>query len=433
MLHPMRKTLVFLALALIATPASAQQDLRGHGGPVRALAIDPDGVRAISGSFDQSAILWALDRGRALAILRAHDGSVNAVLALPGGRFVTGGEDGRVVLWRAGEDKPLRVGKPHDAPVAALAASADGTLLASAAWDGEASIIETDSGREVRRLVAHKGNVNAIAFLPGGAVATASYDATARLWPADGSTPKTVEFDSPLNALAALPDGRFAVGAADGSVRLVSADGRETGKVEASQSPITALAASPDGRALAAASPRGSVALIDVASLRVTKTLTGPGLPVWSLAYAPDGRTLFTGGGDRLVRRWDARTGEHLGAVVAERPADDFAGLGALATTRGAEVYRACAVCHTLHPDDENRAGPTLHRIFGRKAGAAPGYNYSEAFRKLEIVWTRETVSRLFEIGPQAYTPGTKMPEQTVNDPEDRAALMDFLEAATSR
>jgi cytochrome c len=359
----MRKTIVFLALALIATPASAQQDLRGHGGPVRALAIAPDGVRAISGSFDQSAILWALDRGRALAILRAHDGSVNAVLALPGGRFVTGGEDGRVVLWRTGEDKPLRVGKPHDAPVAALAASADGTLLASAAWDGEASIIETDSGREVRRLVAHKGNVNAIAFLPGGAVATASYDATARLWPADGSTPKTVEFDSPLNALAALPDGRFAVGAADGSVRVVSADGRETGKVEASQSPITALAASPDGRALAAASPRGSVALIDVASLRVTKTLTGPGLPVWSLAYAPDGRTLFTGGGDRLVRRWDARTGEHLGAVVAERPADDFAGL-ALSRQPAALRSIAPAPCAT-------RCIPTTRIALARRSIAS--------------------------------------------------------------
>lgn len=429
----MRTTLALLALALVSTPALAQPDLRGHGGPVRALAIAPDGVRAISGSFDQSAIVWALDRGRAQAILRAHDGSVNAVLALPDGRFVTGGEDGRVVLWRAGDDKPVRVDKPHDAPVAGLAASADGALIASAAWDGQARIADTATGREIRRLEGHKGNVNAVAFLPGGALVTASYDATARVWPADGSVPRVVEFDTPLNAVATLPDGRFVVAGADGSVRVVSADAREVGRIEAAQSPIIALATSPDGATVAAASPRGSVALIDVASLRVAHTLSGPGLPVWSLAFAPDGRTLFTGGGDRLVRRWDARTGEHLGAVVAERPSDDLAALGPLATSRGAEVYRACAVCHTLHPDDENRAGPTLHRIFGRKAGAAPGYNYSEAFRNLDIVWTRETVSKLFEIGPQAYTPGTKMPEQTVNDPEDRAALMDFLEAATSR
>jgi cytochrome c len=210
----------------------------------------------------------------------------------------------------------------------------------------------------------------------------------------------------------------------------VGADGKHAGRVEAARAPVIALGASPDGTSLAAASPRGAVALIDVASLRVRQTLTGPGLPVWSLAWSPDAATLFTGGGDRLVRRWNPRTGEHIGAVLAERPPDDFAGLG---ESRGAEVFRACAVCHTLRPDDENRAGPTLHGIFGRRAGTAPGYNYSQAFRELDLVWTPETVSRLFEIGPQAYTPGTKMPEQTVNNPEDRAALIEFLKATTTR
>lgn len=50
----------------------------------------------------------------------------------------------------------------------------------------------------------------------------------------------------------------------------------------------------------------------------------------------------------------------------------------------------------------------------------------------MDIVWTRETVARLFEIGPAAYTPGTRMPEQTVPDPAKREALMDFLEKATA-
>ena len=82
-------------------------------------------------------------------------------------------------------------------------------------------------------------------------------------------------------------------------------------------------------------------------------------------------------------------------------------------------------------PGDDNRAGPTLHGVFGRKAGTAPGYDYSDAFRKLDLVWSAETISRLFEIGPQSYTPGTKMPEQRVTDPADRAALIDFLSQAT--
>ena len=98
---------------------------------------------------------------------------------------------------------------------------------------------------------------------------------------------------------------------------------------------------------------------------------------------------------------------------------------------RGAELFRSCAACHTLTPDGGNRAGPTLHGVFGRRIATAPGYNYSPALRGLDIVWTRETIKQLFEVGPSKYTPGTKMPEQTVSTAEDREALVRFLEKAT--
>jgi cytochrome c len=35
-------------------------------------------------------------------------------------------------------------------------------------------------------------------------------------------------------------------------------------------------------------------------------------------------------------------------------------------------------------------------------------------------------------VGPMAYTPGTKMPEQQIGSAEDRAALMTFLEKTTN-
>ena len=76
-------------------------------------------------------------------------------------------------------------------------------------------------------------------------------------------------------------------------------------------------------------------------------------------------------------------------------------------------------------------AGPTLAGVFGRKIATLPGYNFSEALKKFNIVWTPETVAKLFEIGPMAYTPGTKMPEQRIGSAEDRDALVKFLERAT--
>ena len=104
--------------------------------------------------------------------------------------------------------------------------------------------------------------------------------------------------------------------------------------------------------------------------------------------------------------------------------------LAAYGDDRGAQI-RACVACHTLTPDEGNRAGPTLYGIFGRKIATLSGYNFSPALKQLDIVWTPQTVAKLFEIGPMAYTPGTKMPEQIIGSTEDREALVKFLEKAT--
>ena len=101
-----------------------------------------------------------------------------------------------------------------------------------------------------------------------------------------------------------------------------------------------------------------------------------------------------------------------------------------LAGDPGAEIFRACVACHTLSRDEGNRAGPTLAGIFGRRIATLPGYNFSAALKQLDIVWTPETVARLFELGPAAYTPGTKMPEQRIGSEQDRKALTDFLAKA---
>src|SRR5215510_15295994 len=126
---------VMIGMLTIAVATIARAQLRGHGGPVRALAISPDGTLAISGSFDTSAIRWSLERNAAIEVLRFHEGAVNAVAYLPDGRVATAGEDGRIALWRLGEPQPATVLTGHTAPVVALAVSPDSLTLASASWD----------------------------------------------------------------------------------------------------------------------------------------------------------------------------------------------------------------------------------------------------------------------------------------------------------
>jgi cytochrome c len=408
----------------LGAPASAQ--LRGHGGPVRALAIAPDGATALTGSFDSSAIRWSLSRNAAEQVLRFHDSAVNAVAVLPDGRLATAGEDGRIALWNAGADRPAAVLEGHSGPVVALAVSSDGASLASASWDRTIRVWPLAGGAP-RVLEGHTQNVNGVAFAPDGRIVSAGYDATVRVWPNREGAPATMRLPTPLNSVAVARDGEIVTAGADGKVYFLSLAGEERGIAAAGETPVIAVALSPDGALVAAAGIRGSVAIIDRAGREVRRNLVGPGLPVWSLAFAADSRTLFTGGTDRMVRRWNATTGEHLGAV-ALGPEDPLA---AYAGDPGADVFRACVACHTLSPDDGNRAGPTLHRIFGRKIATLPGYRFSEALTRLDIVWTPETVAKLFEVGPAAYTPGTKMPEQTIGSAEDRAALVRFLEKAT--
>jgi cytochrome c len=425
----MRLARTTIVVALICIGGLAHAQLRGHGGPVRALAIAPDGKTAISGSFDTSAIRWSLERNAAIEVLRFHDGAINAAVLLPDGPAATSGEDARIALWKPGEEKPVSVLEGHQAPVVALAASPDGKLLASASWDHTARLWSLAGGAP-RVLEGHSQNVNGVAFTPDGrALVSVGYDATVRIWPlANLDAPAVVTLPTPLNTVTMAPDSEIITAGADGKVYVLSAAGDTKATIEIGPAPIIAVAVSPDGKRVAAAGIRGSVAIIDRTTRTIERTLVGPGLPVWSVAFFPDSRTLLTGGADRMIRRWDVATGDPIGDVAMGAPTDPLA---AYAGDPGADVFRACVACHTLRPDEGVRAGPTLAGIFGRKIATLPGYNFSEPLRHLDIVWTPETVSKLFELGPAAYTPGTKMPEQRIGSPEDRAALVRFLEKTT--
>ncbi|MGD0025622.1 MAG: c-type cytochrome, partial [Xanthobacteraceae bacterium] len=340
----------------------------------------------------------------------------------------------RIAIWSGAESQPRTVLEGHTAPVVALAVSPDGKTLASASWDRTVRLWPLAGGFSARVLEGHQQNVNGVAFLPdGSAVVSVGYDATLRIWPLrtdhlrDGA-PVVASMPTPLNAVVVAPDGEILCAGADGKVYVLSPTGELRATIPAGDTPIIALAISRGGALVAAAGIRGAVAVIERAERKVAHTLVGPGLPVWSAAFFPDNRTLLTGGADRMIRRWDAATGEPIGSVTLGGPADPLAPYPG---NPGAQVFRACVACHTLKPDEGNRAGPTLAGLFGRRIATLPGYNFSPALKKLDIVWTPETVSKLFELGPATFTPGTKMPEQTITSAADRAALVKFLQKAT--
>ena len=279
-------------------------------------------------------------------------------------------------------------------------------------------------------LEGHQQNVNGVAFTPDGqSLVSAGYDLTLRIWPLEGGPETTVTLPTPLNSVAVARDGEIVAGGADGRVFFLSA---QTASCAASSTAASCRSSASHCRPTARLPRRPASAARSRSSTggrgRLRARWSAPDCRCGRAAFLPDSRTLVTGGTDRMIRRWNAMTGDHIGSVPM---ADNNDPLAAFAGDRGAEVFRACIACHTLTPDEGNRAGPTLAGIFGRKIASLPGYNFSPALKQLDIVWTPETVSKLFEIGPMQYTPGTKMPEQTIGSAEDRAALVEFLQKVT--
>jgi cytochrome c len=97
--------------------------------------------------------------------------------------------------------------------------------------------------------------------------------------------------------------------------------------------------------------------------------------------------------------------------------------------TRGEAKFGECAACHTLK-QGENNVGPSLHGLFGRKAGMLADFRYSPAMKRSGITWTPQTLDT-FITDPQAAVPANRMPYAGLADKGARDDLIAYLQKAT--
>ena len=89
----------------------------------------------------------------------------------------------------------------------------------------------------------------------------------------------------------------------------------------------------------------------------------------------------------------------------------------------------ACRTCY-LTREGDNRLGPNLHKIVGRKAGSSPNYNYSSAMKEADFVWDEAKLDR-FIANPEEIVPGNNMkPYGGLTSKDDRAKIIAFLAQA---
>ena len=97
---------------------------------------------------------------------------------------------------------------------------------------------------------------------------------------------------------------------------------------------------------------------------------------------------------------------------------------------QGASVFRKCQVCHSLQAG-KNLQGPSLAGIVGRKAGAQPTFNYSDAMKQANLTWDAATLDA-YLTDPQKVVPGNHMPFPGLKSQHERDDVIAYLAGAAA-
>jgi cytochrome c len=117
-------------------------------------------------------------------------------------------------------------------------------------------------------------------------------------------------------------------------------------------------------------------------------------------------------------------------AAEAERPIAFY--LASASADRGEAVFKKCAACHNAAAGGANGIGPNLHGILGGPHASRAGFAYSDALLAMKgQPWTWEEMSEWLK-SPKAYAPGNKMSFAGLSKPDERAAVMVWLNSQSA-
>jgi cytochrome c len=113
----------------------------------------------------------------------------------------------------------------------------------------------------------------------------------------------------------------------------------------------------------------------------------------------------------------------HILAVVV----GGLAATPALAQEDGQTAFNtSCRTCHTMKEGD-NRLGPSLAGVVGRKAGSLSGYNYSSSMKQSGITWDAATLDQFIANPDQVVSGNNMKPYGGITDAAQRKTIVDFL------
>jgi cytochrome c len=101
--------------------------------------------------------------------------------------------------------------------------------------------------------------------------------------------------------------------------------------------------------------------------------------------------------------------------------------LASASVEKGEAVFKKCAACHNAEKGGAAGIGPALYGVVGRSHASMPGFGYSDALGAMKgKPWTFDELNAWLT-SPKAYAAGNKMSFAGIGKPEDRAAVIAYL------
>ena len=434
--------LIMISFLFTLKSSHSIEQYTAHGGPVKGLAVSKNNKLMASASFDYSVVVWDLNPIKEKITLIGHDAAVNAVEFSPRNDFlVSGGDDNNILLWSLNdisnineEIQPIRLGN-HRGKIADLEFSSDGKFLLSASWDGTVGVWDLKKRQKINSLVGHKGPVYSVKYSKDNKfIYSSGYDGEIKLWKVNNG-----EYVRPLikngwgiSKFEVDEERNFiAFGSTDGQIKINKFDQDETIlNIKEDRVPILSMYYLEKENMISFGNAKGRMIILDTRNWSLVRDFNAVNGPIWDNILFPNDSSLIVAGLDDFLTRWQIFD---FPPKFLERPGPARRFNPVKEVSNGEKQFaRKCSVCHTLVENGKKRAGPTLYKIFGRKAGTLEGYKYSKALIESDIIWNEESINRLFDEGPDKVTPGTKMPIQRMKKIQDRQDLVMFLKKATN-
>ncbi|MBL0924608.1 MAG: cytochrome c family protein [Sphingomonadaceae bacterium] len=98
---------------------------------------------------------------------------------------------------------------------------------------------------------------------------------------------------------------------------------------------------------------------------------------------------------------------------------------------KGEAIFKKCVACHTIASGGANGIGPNLWATVGKPLASHAGFAYSDALKSKGGTWTFEALNEWLA-NPKKYAPGNKMTFAGLGNPEERAAVLLYLNSQGS-